>query len=213
MSEVGCLHGLAEKESFYFSKHPDPTHEILPRIVEIDNECENTLDIRSKIIKESLSNFLKKDTEFIKIINQREKCELQDFNRYLKISFEKCFSKLKWAEIEAKMQVKGILCVKVDNVLSYPEANQLATEKYGGLCTKEELMDAGLCVFDFTFFQYVRREDLKKDMISLGPIFLTNLDAGRSIIDDPIYGTLIGCDFFDQNSINWFKSREGCLEM
>ena len=204
--QATCLHGPADSSCTYQRNHPEPVLSFVPRLLELQDKWSATPELKRIFCQYHCIDFDNEkegDPAFIKIGQEMVEACIPGHKTYLAKELKRCFSDEKFAEICQKAQEKGIKRLEQDVPLSYTASVKLAADNNATLCTKEELIDAGLCVFDFPFSQFCRTEDGEKDMIVLGPDYFQYKSYGISHKDD------LSTDFWDKEVVpdNWRSSR------
>merc|ERR1712226_524554 len=104
----------------------------------------------------------KAKSEIMKTVSER-------FDKSLKRQISKKRQKMTCEEEEQMLKnafEKGIVRIPTSEILVWSKANEIANELAGGLCTKEEFINAGLKAVDgVDFWAYALHTDGGKDVI------------------------------------------------
>ena len=97
------------------------------------------------------------------------------YSKVLNLSIGRRRSKMSYEEEVCMNSIaftKGVIRIETNKCLTWNEANQLAIQKARGLCTKQELMKAGVnSGHNVSLWMYVKRNDhIQKDAVQIGNI-------------------------------------------
>jgi len=132
----------------YAKRCPDKNPTYIP--MDTTKESEIIANMKIKQLEEAKKNMIKNLKA--QIITKREKMTCEEEEQMLKEAFE-----------------KGIVTIPTTEILVWSKADKIAKEFAGGLCTRQELIDAGLKAVDgVDFWVYALHTDGGADVIQFG---------------------------------------------